>query len=43
MTDRIIIRHGRVIDPATGLDRTADVLIEDGRIAAVGADLDAAG
>jgi len=31
----ILITGGRVIDPANGLDRAADVLIEDGRIAAV--------
>ncbi len=43
MTDRVVIRHGRVIDPASGLDRTADVLVEDGRIAAVGPDLPADG
>ncbi len=32
------IRGGRVIDPAPGLDTVADVLIEDGRIVAVGKD-----
>jgi dihydroorotase len=31
----IVIRNGRVIDPASGTDRIADVLIEDGRIAGV--------
>jgi len=31
-----LIRHGRVIDPAAGFDGRADVLIRDGRIAAVG-------
>jgi len=35
----IVIKGGRVVD-ATG-ERTADVVIADGRIAAVGADLDA--
>lgn len=39
MTERIVIRGGRVIDPANGVDGRAGVLIEDGRIAAVGADL----
>jgi len=34
--DAILIRDGRVVDPANGVDRTADVLIEDGRIAKVG-------
>ncbi len=38
---RILIRGGRVIDPASSLDEKADVLIEDGRIAAVGTDLEA--
>jgi dihydroorotase len=37
MTERIVIRGGRVIDPANGVDGRADILIEDGRIAAVGA------
>ncbi len=37
MTDLhpILIRHGRVIDPANNLDAVADVLIVDGKIAAV--------
>src|ERR1700737_2284364 len=39
----IVIRNGRVIDPASGTDRVADVLITDGRIAGVGADLSAPG
>ncbi len=38
---RILIRNGRVLDPANGIDRVADVLVEDGRIAAVGPDLSA--
>ncbi len=33
----LVIRGGRVIDPATGYDGPADVLITNGRIAAVGA------
>jgi dihydroorotase len=32
---KILIREGRVIDPAAGLDGTADVLIENGAIVAV--------
>jgi dihydroorotase len=32
---RILLRGGRVLDPAADLDETADVLIEAGRIAAV--------
>src|SRR5216683_681648 len=42
-TSRLIIKNGRVIDPASGHDATADVAIENGRIAAVGAALDPAG
>ena len=32
----LIVRGGRVIDPAQGLDRVADVLIEDGKIREIG-------
>lgn len=32
----LVIRQGRVIDAANGIDRVADVLIRDGAIAAVG-------
>lgn len=39
----LLIQGGRVIDPASGRDEPADVRIEDGRIAAVGAGLPAAG
>jgi dihydroorotase len=35
----LLITGGRVIDPASGFDGTADVLIRDGKIEAVGADL----
>jgi dihydroorotase len=35
----IVIKNGRVIDPASGTDRIADVLIVDGKISGVGADL----
>jgi dihydroorotase len=34
----IAIRGGRVVDPANGIDTIADVLISDGRIAAVGSE-----
>ena len=37
----IVIKNGRVIDPASNTDRTADVLIADGQIAGVGQDLTA--
>ena len=36
---KLIVKGGRVIDPATGIDGMFDVLIEDGRIARVGRDL----
>jgi len=35
----IVIRNGRVIDPASNTDRVADVLIVDGRIAGVAPNL----
>jgi dihydroorotase len=35
----LLLRGGRVIDPAQGLDGSYDVLVRDGRIAAVGAGL----
>ena len=40
---RTLIRGGRVLDPGNGRDEAADVLIEEGRIARVGAGLDASG
>nr|WP_020664818.1 amidohydrolase family protein [Amycolatopsis benzoatilytica] len=39
---RTLLRGGRVIDPATGFDGTADVLVSDGAIVAVGPGLPAA-
>ncbi|MFZ1947125.1 MAG: amidohydrolase family protein, partial [bacterium] len=33
---KLLIRGGRVIDPGQEIDRVADVLVEDGKIAAVG-------
>jgi len=36
VTDTLALRGGRVIDPANGVDALADVLIADGRVAAVG-------
>jgi dihydroorotase len=38
-----LLRGGRVVDPASGRDGAFDVLIEDGRIARVGANLPADG
>jgi len=34
----LLLANGRVIDPANGLDRIADVLIVDGRVRAIGED-----
>ncbi len=39
----LLIRGGRVLDPANGRDEIADVLIESGRIQAVGGEIDAGG
>jgi dihydroorotase len=36
MTD-LILKGGRVIDPASGRDETADIAIGDGRVSEVGA------
>ncbi len=43
MSDAILLRGGRLIDPASGTDREADVLVEDGRVARIGAGLRGAG
>ena len=40
---QLLIKNGRVIDPASATDMLADVLIRDGAIAAIGTDLGAAG
>ena len=34
---KLVVRNGRLIDPARGLDEVADVVIDDGRIAGIGA------
>ncbi|HEU5003534.1 MAG TPA: dihydroorotase [Actinomycetota bacterium] len=39
MANAILVRGGRLVDPASGTDRTADILVRDGRIEAVGAGL----
>ena len=39
----LVIRNGRVIDPASGGDRVADVLIVEGKIAGVAPNLSAPG
>ena len=40
---KTLIKGGRVIDPANKIDKIADVLLEDGRIAAVGENLPSEG
>lgn len=40
---KLIIRNGRVMDPAGGVDAILDIAIEDGRIAAIEQNIDAAG
>jgi dihydroorotase len=40
---KLVIRNGRVIDPASRLDTVCDVAIEDGRIAAIGVNLESSG
>ncbi len=42
MASRVALRGGRLVDPASGHDGTADVLIEDGLVGAIGS-VDAAG
>jgi dihydroorotase len=36
----LLVKNGRVVDPASKLDGPADVLLEDGRVAAVGRNLE---
>ncbi|HUC69550.1 MAG TPA: dihydroorotase [Stellaceae bacterium] len=43
MTARSLFRNARLLDPATGLDRPGDLVVEDGRIAALGGRLTLAG
>ena len=38
---KLVIKNGRVINPATKFDEIADVLIEDGKIKEIGTDLEA--
>jgi len=42
MTD-LILRGGRVIDPASGRDETADIAFGDGKVTEIGRDLPARG
>ena len=38
---KTILKNGHVIDPARGLDRSADIVLQDGKIAAIGGPIDA--
>lgn len=40
VTMRTLLKGARLLDPASGLDEVGDLLLEDGRIAARGGDLD---
>jgi dihydroorotase len=39
MLNQLLVRGGRVIDPANGIDAVLDVAVADGRITAIGPDL----
>jgi len=39
MTHDLILRHGRIVDPASGRDEVADIAFAGGTVAAVGLDL----
>jgi dihydroorotase len=41
VSEKILLRGGRVVDPGQGLDGDADVLLVDGRVASVGPTVDA--
>ena len=43
MTERLLIRGGRVVDPSADRDGLFDVLLEDGLVAEIGAGLDPSG
>ena len=40
---KLIVKNGRVIDPCAGIDAVGDVLVEDGRIAGTGPNLNSPG
>lgn len=40
---KLLIKNGRVVDPATGRDETADILLRGAKIAAIGQNIDGTG
>lgn len=36
---KLLLKHGHLVDPAAGVDEICDILVEDGKIAAVGREL----
>ncbi len=40
---KLLIRNGHVIDPNSGLDKVADILVEDGLVAEIGSEINPAG
>jgi dihydroorotase len=38
--NRLLIKNGRIVDPSSGFDAIADLALEDGRVAGMGAGLD---
>ena len=40
---KLLIRNGHVIDPKSGLDKVADILVEDGLVAEIGSEINPAG
>ncbi len=43
MAPRLLIKNGRIVDPASGFDAVADLAVADGRIAGMGVDLEFTG
>ena len=43
MSGRLVIKNGRVVDPALGVDRICDVAMEDGILCEIGPEIDTTG
>jgi len=41
MSEKILIKNGRMIDPANSVDEQLDILVDDGKVAEVGKNIDA--